>query len=571
MDSGGLIADVQVGGYINVWKLIPLLIVVLIWARLLTWADKDAPSVFLPRIPINTGLFAGMLLGLVLFFVLPGFAVALTVLVFIMLLEIGVYLFMRKQKTGLGDLQLQFKNWIGSFGGKAKAVEAPAGDVLLIDKSGNGIAAPTAEDPNRPAYDSVQLFFTEPLRRFAEEIQLAPNENGWGVRYSVDGVPYNGATIDKNAATAAIQYVKPLAGLDMNERRKPQSGTLKVTVDGKRHELAIQTRGSSTGEQMTAEVDPKRRHDQKLDELGLDDRQLPLMQDLIAEGTGVVLVAAPKGQGLTSAVYAIIRAHDAFLSHIQTLEPNPGLDLEGITQNALTATPAEDLKQIEWVISQEPDVMLVTRLEETRAAVALAKYGATRRAYIGVRAGSAFDALSAWRKLVGDDRTAMKNLRLIIAGRVMRKLCTACKVGYTPDPGTLRKLNMDPDRVDKLFQARTTPLRDPKGNPIPCEFCRELQYRGRTGVYETMIIDDEIRAAVEQGGSSNTLKSLFRKQRGKYLQEQALSRVESGDTSVQEVLRVMKIGEAPPPGGIRSAAPSLKSGSSPRQARPQAS
>ncbi len=133
MDLGGLIADVQVGGYINVWKLIPLFIVVLIWARLLTWIDKDAPSVFLPRIPINTGLLAGMILGLVLFFMLPGFVISLTVLVFILLLEAGIYFFMRKQKTGLGDLQLQFKNWIGSFGGKTKAVEAPGGDVLLID------------------------------------------------------------------------------------------------------------------------------------------------------------------------------------------------------------------------------------------------------------------------------------------------------------------------------------------------------------------------------------------------------------------------------------------------------
>lgn len=566
MDLGGLIADVPVGGYINLWKLIPLLILVLIWARLLTWIDKDAPSVFLPRTPINAGMVAGMILALVLFFMLPGMLIALTVLVFFLLAEIGTYLLLRKQKVGLGDLQLQFKNWVGSFGGKGKEVEAPPGDVLLMDRSGAPIAAPKAEDPERAAYDAVQTFFTEPLRRFAEQIHLAPSEAGYSVRYVVDGVAYNGANLEKTSAAAAIQYLKPLAGLDINEKRKPQSGTMKLTVDAKRRELSIETRGSAAGEQLLADVDAKNRHSKKLEELGLDEKQIQTIRDVIAEGTGVVLVASPKGQGLTSTVYGILRAHDAFLSHVQTLEPDPDLDLEGITQNALTANPAEDLRQIEWVISQEPDVILATRVHDSRAAIALAKFGASRLCYIGIRAGSTFDALSEWRKLVGDDRLAMKNLRLIIAGRVMRKLCTACKVGYTPDPTTLRRLNMDPDRVSKLYQARTTPLRDPKGNPIPCEFCRELQYRGRTGVYETFLIDDDVRNTVEQGGSSNQLKSLFRKQRGKYLQEQALTRVEAGDTSVQEVLRIMKIGESSGGSG-RGSAPPSRGGQPPRQPR----
>jgi type II secretory ATPase GspE/PulE/Tfp pilus assembly ATPase PilB-like protein len=108
---------------------------------------------------------------------------------------------------------------------------------------------------------------------------------------------------------------------------------------------------------------------------------------------------------------------------------------------------------------------------------------------------------------------------------------------------------MNPEKVGKLFQARTTPLLDPKGTPIPCEFCRELQFKGRTGVFETLLVDDEVRQIVEAGGSSNQLKSVFRKQRGKYLQEQALAKVEAGETSVQEVLRVMKAGDTPAAGG----------------------
>jgi len=163
-----------------------------------------------------------------------------------------------------------------------------------------------------------------------------------------------------------------------------------------------------------------------------------------------------------------------------------------------------------------------------------------RRVYLGMRAGTTFEALEQWRKLVGDDKAATDYLRMVIAGRVVRRLCMACKVGYPPDPDTLRKLNMDPNRVTQLFMERKEPLRDPKGNPMTCDFCVDLRFKGRFGVYEVFNIDDEVRSAVLAGGTLNQLKTIFRKQRGRYLQEMALAQVEAGETSVQEVLRVLK-------------------------------
>jgi type II secretory ATPase GspE/PulE/Tfp pilus assembly ATPase PilB-like protein len=104
---------------------------------------------------------------------------------------------------------------------------------------------------------------------------------------------------------------------------------------------------------------------------------------------------------------------------------------------------------------------------------------------------------------------------------------------------------MDPNRVTQLFQARTQPLRDPKGNPMTCDFCVDLRFKGRFGVYEVFNIDDEVRSAVVAGGTLNQLKTIFRKLRGRYLQEMALAQVEAGETSVQEVLRVLKGPEQP--------------------------
>ena len=143
-------------------------------------------------------------------------------------------------------------------------------------------------------------------------------------------------------------------------------------------------------------------------------------------------------------------------------------------------------------------------------------------------------------KLVGDDALAIKSLKAVIVGRLIRRLCSACKIGYTPDPNTLRKLNMNPDSVGKLYQARKEPMRDAKGNAVPCTFCNDLAFKGRFGIYEVMIIDEEIRKVIASGGAESRDQAAQRGKRGRLLQEVALAQVQAGETSVEEVLRVLK-------------------------------
>jgi type II secretory ATPase GspE/PulE/Tfp pilus assembly ATPase PilB-like protein len=543
------LAEVQVGGYVSVLKTIPVILVLLLWARLMTWVDKDAPAAHLPRTAINTANLGGMILGFFLLLFLPGYVIAFPAFLFIMLVEAGVYLGIRSRHVGLGDLKDQFNDWLASFKKEKKVKELP-NQVQIIEKSGSIQTPPDAEDPGRPAYDLLQNALLEPLRKAAEQIDITPGEAGALVSYKVDGVAYRGSTIERGAAPIAVSFLKSAAGLDVNDRRKPQRGTLKLSTEGKRTEFRLDTAGSTAGEYVRLLADPKSRHNFNVDNLGFSAEQKQTLREVIKDRQGVVLVSAPKAMGLTSTLYGILRGHDAFLEHIHTIERSPDVDLEGITQNKLApnVTPAEEYKQASWVISQEPEVVMISKVDDSRTASDLIRYASdNRRVYIGMQANSTFEALAAWRKLVGDDRLATQNLKLIINQRVLRKLCNACKVGYTPDPNTLRKLGMDPDKNTTLYQARTQPLRDQKGNPVPCEFCKDLRFKGRTGVYEFFLIDDEAREQIAAGASGNQLRAVFRKGKGKFLQEEALLLVEKGDTSVQEVLRVMKGGDAPAP------------------------
>ena len=535
----------ELGGYINGFKFLPLLIVSLVWLRLMTWADKDAEDARLSREKtgaIHVGLW---LVALVLAVLMPLYAVSLLVYVLLFGVDAAVYLAMRNKTVGLKDLKKQLSEGIKNIGKKKKEIKITASEnaVVLIDRGGKSYAPPPDDAPERPAYDTVQTVLQNPIRYNAQRIDLRPTEGGSVVRYSVDGVTLEGKSVPKEQATAAIGLVKQLANLDINDRRKPQTGKMKVNTESAKHDIDVFTAGSTAGELMKLNIDFKKQYDFRVESLGFLPDQLKTVMATVAEPGGVVLLTAPDNQGQTNLAYALLKQHDAYLYNIQSLERDPPVELDSITQNKLanSAASSDESKQINWMISQQPDVTFLDRVDDPRSAIELARYAKEgKRVYITMRAPNAFDALAQWRKLIGDDKLAGSSLKLVVAERLVRTLCGACKVPYTPDPDALRKMNMSAERVDKLYQPRKEPMRDQKGNEITCTFCHGLAYQGRTGVFELFKIDAEVEQAIEAGGTANQFKGLFRKQKQRYLQEAALSRVEQGDTSVEEVLRVLR-------------------------------
>ncbi len=224
------------------------------------------------------------------------------------------------KKIGLADLK---QSLVASFAKKKteeEEVAAAEGEVQLLGKGAAPLVVPSEEDPYRPAYEATQQILGDALRKNAERIEMRPGDGSAAVQLTVDGVGYAAPAIDSAVSQAAITYLKMAAGLDVNDRRKPQTGTFKAKLDNKRHELELTTMGSTSGESMRLILDPKKRFERGLAELDLHPAQLDIVKQMITEPGGLVLIATPKGQGLTSLLYAVLRAHDAFLTHIQTLE-----------------------------------------------------------------------------------------------------------------------------------------------------------------------------------------------------------------------------------------------------------
>ena len=381
--------DMPVGGYINGLKAIPVVLVLLVWAKALTWVDKDSEAARMKRDLINIAMMLGFIGGFGLFIFLPNFFIALLALLVVFGVEAGVYLMMRKSAVGLKDLRGDFKAWIQGMGREKKPVAEVVGAVQIVSATGSLLPAPKADTPEAESYNGIQTLLTDPLMNNAEVIDLAPSEGGVTVKYSVDGVTYTGATVSKTTGAAAIAYLKAAAGLDIGEVRKPQKGGLKINVNAQRRELQVETKGSTAGEYARFTADAKKRHDFTPDTIGFTEKQLETIKSIVLKGGGVTLVTAPKGQGLTSLSYVMLKLHDAFLQNLASVERDPEQDIEGVTQHKLekNATPEEEEKMVNWIISQQPDVLLVAKPENSASAKELMRSGKSRRIYVSMNAG----------------------------------------------------------------------------------------------------------------------------------------------------------------------------------------
>jgi len=185
----GLIAAAEVGGvYISLLKLAPVILLLLIFLRLTTWIDKDAERAHLPREIINSLMFIVGIAGFILFFFIPSFAVAFSVLFGVVALDVGIYLIMRSQKVGLGDLQGEIKQFLRSFGRSGpKMVEAEEGEVQFIKKNNDAFPPPDSEDPARAGYDGAQTIIAGPLHKNAERIEVRPLDITMDVPEAVAG------------------------------------------------------------------------------------------------------------------------------------------------------------------------------------------------------------------------------------------------------------------------------------------------------------------------------------------------------------------------------------------------
>jgi len=536
-----LLMSIEYGGYVSIVKLVAFLVLYFLWLLLLNWAYKDAKAV-----NTNVGLWIGLLLGagavsILLWWLIPIFIVGL--LIFLIGVGAPALAYVRHRNTRVLDFDRVLTiEHIKSLVAKSEKLEAME-DFLFITANNNEVPPPEPRTPIFFGYRTAYDILTDAMWRRASTVTFVPKGENYEVTYFIDGAATKQPVVPREQMDYFIHFIKELACLDANEKRKPQNGKfrtrqqkLKQNVDWK-----VTTAGSTAGEQMRLKQVSKE-HDQRLNELGFATDQQAHLNHCREQSQGLFLVTGPGKSGVTSTLYALIRNHDAFLNNINTLEKQPATELLNITQNVFTLTDTGSTtyaQKLQSIARLGADVIGVGECEDAETAkIASAAAMDGKIVYVVMRADSVLQALAKWIKMVGDKRLIAETLIGISNQRLMRTLCEECKQGYAPNKELLKKFNLPAEKAKVLYRPGKE-VYDKRGKASICDQCQGTGYVGRTGVCEMVVLTDELRKAVRHVKQLPELGMQFRRAKMLYLQEQALRKVIAGKTAINEMLRVL--------------------------------
>ncbi len=527
------------GYYIHPVKLLVLSLLVIPWLWACAWVDKDTRATRMPReIWLTTAVGAGVL-GVLVWLLLPIYLIGLGIYVVLLVTVASVYVMQRNAKV-VPDARVLTGAWFSTLleRRRDRAVDLDA-RLKVYDSQQQPAVVPTdGTVEEKTIFNRAQDLLHDIMWRRASEVDIAPaSAEELAVRYVIDGMVVPCDPLERPLGDQLIDYLKELAGMDVEDRRRPQSGKISVDLAGQQVDIDLVGAGSTSGPRLQMKVLQEAVRT-RIAELGMLDDVLAAVREVTARPTGLILVAAKARNGLTSTLYSLMRDHDAYTQHLMTVEAAPEADMENITQSPY-ANDADEDRVIAGVLRRDPDVLMVDRAATTAAARRLTEAAAKVKVIVGVAARDSFYALAAWVKTVGDAAGAVRPLNAVISQVLLRKLCPDCREAYQPNAELLRKANLPADRAGKFYRPPKE-LTDEKGRPIICPTCQGSGYFGRTAAFELLVLDSELRKLIASGAGLTQIKAAARKKGMLYLQEQALRLVMEGITSVEEVIRVTR-------------------------------
>ena len=538
-------AAIEYGGYISIIKLVVYVVLFFLWMPLVSWVYNDAQTVKLREDSWTAFITAAGVAVLVIWLLVPAFVIGLLIYI-IALGAAGIaYVVHRNSKVADFEKVLTPAHIKTLFVNENKKILAASKGWTLITANGNDVPIPGSKTPDAFGFKTTCELFDDAIWRRASNITFIPAPKGYAVTYRVDGTSLKQPERTRQEMEYFIRFLKQLADLDINERRRPQTGSFFIRKGKHTFEWEITAAGSTAGEQMIA----KRIEEyslMKLKDLGPNPEQVKLLESIKNINSGLFIVSGPKRNGVTSTFYTMLKNHDPFMNDINTLEKKPAADLDNITQNIFKLSDTGTInyaQKLQSILRMGANIMGIADCEDKNCATLACNAAKNGKViHVTLEATSVIQALGKWLKLVSNKSLALNDLVGIINQRLVRQLCDKCKLPYQPNPEVLRKFNMPADKIKHLYREGEIEY-DKHGKPILCEQCQGTGFTGRTGIFEIIILNDKLRDAVKKAKSLQEIASLFRRAGMLYMQEQSIQKVTAGITSIHEVIRSFSSGQ----------------------------
>jgi type IV pilus assembly protein PilB len=380
-----------------------------------------------------------------------------------------------------------------------------------------------------PVVQVVQMVITQGLRDRASDIHIEPQEDRIRVRYRVDGALHDVLDLPGSMGPAVVSRIKILGGMNIVERRRPQDGQIAIDIEGRDVDIRVSTTATIWGEKVVMRLLDKSRPLFKLAQLGMPSATAERYSELLRSPYGMVICAGPTGSGKTTTLYGSLGEINSPERNIMTIEDPVEYTFPSINQIQINEQAgisfAGGLKSI---LRQDPDVILVGEVrdvETARIAVQSALTG-----HLVLSSLHATDSVSALHRLLDmgiESFLVASSVTAIVAQRLVRRVCPYCVEPFQPpaeELAFLRAMGGDPTAAG-LVRG--------KG----CNFCAQTGYLERTGVYELLTVTDAVRELILDRASHDELRKVARSEGMQSLQEEAVRLVQSGVTTISEVLR----------------------------------
>ena len=378
-----------------------------------------------------------------------------------------------------------------------------------------------------PVVRFVNLLIREAYDAGASDIHLESTRDGLTTRFRVDGVLQ--AAIDPPASMdrAVVSRVKLLAELDIAEHRRPQDGRIRVRLHARELDLRVSTVPTAFGESVVLRLLERGSGAIGLDTLGLAPALLATMQGLARRPHGMILVTGPTGSGKTTTLYAALGLRSAASEKIITLEDPIEYTLAGVAQVPVHAeTGVTFASMLRSILRQDPDVVLVGEMRDSETAELAIQAALTGHVVFStLHTNDAVGAVPRLLDLGAPPFLISATLEAVLAQRLVRTICTACREPYVPDRAGSAVLG-EMDDGQPLFRG------------AGCEACRGTGFSGRTGLFELLVMTDDIREALGAHPSRRHLESLASAAGLRSLMADGCDKVKAGITTIEEVLRV---------------------------------
>ena len=389
-------------------------------------------------------------------------------------------------------------------------------------------------DDEAPIIRLVNAILAQAIKERTSDIHIEPFEKYISVRFRVDGILTEIIQPPKRFHASISSRIKVMAGLDIAEKRIPQDGRIKLKVAGKEIDIRLSTLPTAFGERLVMRILDKTAVLKDLAHIGMGDQVLDNMNDIITRSYGIILVTGPTGSGKTTTLYASLAKINSPAHNIITVEDPVEYQLPGISQTQVNAKVGLTFSAgLRSILRQDPDVVMIGEIRDRETAEIAIQASLTGHLVFSTLHTN--DSAGAVTRLVDmgvEPFLVASSLIGMMAQRLVRTLCKHCKQPVSPSDFELQQLGYTRERF--LKECPSGIVFEPKG----CPECLNNGYRGRTGIYELLIVDDEIRALIMQNVDSGRIKKKAIIRGMKTLRDDGTRKVLLGETSMAEILRV---------------------------------